>query len=682
MERKDEMKNTTKICIFIGSVLYIGCLVGCARFNTFYNAQQYFNQAEKARSGSGKSKSPSSGNELYDKAIQKASKILTFHPKSKLVDDALLLMGKAFYWKGDYLKAVRKFSELIDNFPESNLVHEASFWLGTSYYAVQNYEKAEKTLTNIVTQKGTKKWAAEAQFLLAEMAFQEQRYRYALKEYGKVVERFSGSSRSADAQFRIGQCYTLLERPSEARLAYDRVFKFDPHDTLKLNATFSIGQSLREEGRYEQAIDIFKELLKDSRNIEYYSAIRLEIAECEADKGALEEAISEYEGIIEDYPKSESSAEAHYRLGLVYLNVLGDLPKAKEHLEAVKTDFGKSIYADEAQQIGKNIKALMKLYSQLLPSLRDSAASESEPESVEQGSDEELPGMTLDEVVAEISGSESLEFPEVSRELATTDTTGGPMIDSPPRQSETKGADVDTAEIHFKLAETYLLQFSNADSALEHYKVVSNRFPESEFGAKSAFAIAWVTDMIVNDPLTAQGAYLNVIESFPRTSYEKAARLTLGDTSTEGQGTSLAESQFEEAERTFLRGGDVDSLIVAYQMIIDQYPDSPYAPKASYAIAWILEYVKSDRQEAERAYQEILNAFSNTEYAKEAKIKLGMVKREKTKKAEPQRKEGKESDEGVTERELTFEDIVQEMLEEEPIIIEEPEVSSQTQPQF
>ena len=667
--------RTVFVTIFAFSLLSI---LSCARFNTFYNAQQFYKQAIEARSKSKEAQPSSSEIELYDKAIKKASKILTFHSKSKLVDDALLLMGKAFYGKMEYLKAVRKFSELIDNFPQSDLIYEASFWRGRCYYALGDYHKAEKSLAAIVSQKRSKRWAFEAQFLLAEMAFQEERYRYAIEEYNKVLTRYSKNARSAEAQYRIGQCLTFLDEPSEACLAYDRVFKFDPHDTLKLNATFSIGQSLREEGRYDQAVDLFKKLLKDSRNIEYHSAIRLEIAECEAEKGALEEAISEYERIIEDYPKSESSAEAHFRLGRVYLNLLGDLSKAKEHLDAVKAEYSKSIFADEAQHIAKNIEALTKLYGQLSPSLPDSTDSEPESEPPQQKMEEARQDIDLGDVLAEMQDLPEAQILSETAPDSATDTTSVAVIESTQKPSEPKVAKIDTAEIHFKLAELYLLQFAKPDSALKHYQVASNRFPESDYGAKSAFAIAWVTDMILNDPLSAQEAYLKVIETFPNTPYDKAARQALGEKPTEGQDISLARSQFEQAEHMFLQGGQTDSLIAAYQNIIDRYPDSPFAPKAGFAIAWILEYIKSDPREAEEAYHEILDTYPNTDLAEEAKVKLGLAQRVTPKKtASQQEEETKETKEDAPEGELTLEDIVREMLEEDTIILSEPEVVNQ-----
>ena len=689
------MKRTVSV---FGTILIFVSLLHCARFNTYYNAQQFFQQAEQSRARSTSSQPSSAEIELYNKAIKKASKVITFHPKSKLVDDALLLMGKAFYRKSEYSKALRKFDELITNFPESKLVFEATFWLGRSYYANGNHERAEKSLSHIVNQKKAKKWAAEAQFLLAEMAFQKQRYEYALREYEKVVERFPKSSRSAEAQYRLGQCLTLLDNPYEARLAYDNVFAFSPHDTVKLNATFSIGQSLREEGRYNQAIDVFEELLKDSKNMDYYAAIRLEIAECEAEKGALETSISEYEKIIEDYPKSEGSAEAHYRLGLIYLEALGDFEKAKEHLDAVKMEFAKSQYAHESQRISTNIGELTDLYQKLSPLPLDSTDVDSLSHPEEQMFIARADDATLDELVDSIlasvgaleeeeqsevqlpggvPGVELSNLPATGAEEQTREPETGLGEPSPASTEPATASAIDTAEVHFKLAEHYLFQFSKADSALKHYQTVVNRFPESDYGAKSAYAIAWISDIILNEAAEAQEAYLSTIESFPGTPYDKAARRALGEQTDQEQDSSLAQAQFLEAEAMFLNGGDVDSLIEAYQKVIDEYPDSPYAPKAGYAIAWILEYIVSQPEAAEEIYRNLETEYGSTEFGNEAKIKLGVARRVKKEQPSPQQKARQKPDDVSTEESLSLEDIERELLEEGPIIYTEPETIPQ-----
>ena len=81
----------------------------CAYYNTFYLARKDFNKAEENRRNT---PNPQVQTALYTEAIKKASKLLEFYPKSKWVDDALLLIGKSYYYQAEFTKAERKFREL------------------------------------------------------------------------------------------------------------------------------------------------------------------------------------------------------------------------------------------------------------------------------------------------------------------------------------------------------------------------------------------------------------------------------------------------------------------------------------------------------------------------------------------------------------------------------------------
>ena len=81
----------------------------CAYFNTFYNTKKVFNEAKKERKKRLSEKPSSAELQKYDKTIEKASRILEIYPNSKYVDDALMILGECFYYKGENVKAQRKF---------------------------------------------------------------------------------------------------------------------------------------------------------------------------------------------------------------------------------------------------------------------------------------------------------------------------------------------------------------------------------------------------------------------------------------------------------------------------------------------------------------------------------------------------------------------------------------------
>jgi len=87
---------------------------------------------------------------LYDEVIKKCEMVIATYPTSKWVDDAILLMGKAFYEQGKYDEAIVKFMELEEAFPESELNEEAIFYIGRSYLMKDDEERAIRTFSRFI----------------------------------------------------------------------------------------------------------------------------------------------------------------------------------------------------------------------------------------------------------------------------------------------------------------------------------------------------------------------------------------------------------------------------------------------------------------------------------------------------------------------------------------------------
>ena len=93
--------NKTKriISIFI-AVHLLFLFTGCAYFNTFYNAERYFQEAEKARLLKAGESLPSSAKTAYQNVIEKSIHVIKKYPQSKYVYPAMLLLeNHVFTWK-------------------------------------------------------------------------------------------------------------------------------------------------------------------------------------------------------------------------------------------------------------------------------------------------------------------------------------------------------------------------------------------------------------------------------------------------------------------------------------------------------------------------------------------------------------------------------------------------------
>ena len=121
--------NKTKriISIFI-AVHLLFLFSGCAYFNTFYNAERYFQEAEKARLLKAGESLPSSAKTAYQNVIDKSIHVIKKYPQSKYVHPAMLLIGKSRFYLEEFTQAESMFRQLKLEGGE-DYESESQFWL-------------------------------------------------------------------------------------------------------------------------------------------------------------------------------------------------------------------------------------------------------------------------------------------------------------------------------------------------------------------------------------------------------------------------------------------------------------------------------------------------------------------------------------------------------------------------
>ncbi len=61
--------------------------------------------------------------------------------KNKWVDDSYLLIGKARFYRREYLEALETFNYIIQEFPKSDIYEEARLWAARTETALQLYHR-------------------------------------------------------------------------------------------------------------------------------------------------------------------------------------------------------------------------------------------------------------------------------------------------------------------------------------------------------------------------------------------------------------------------------------------------------------------------------------------------------------------------------------------------------------
>lgn len=669
-------------------LLFIILLSGCAYYNTFFNAKKYFSEAEKAREKRieqfKKNKQDSridinkpSSSELknYNDSIEKASKILEIYPKSKYVDDALFLLGKCFYRKQDYSKAKRKFLELYDNFPNSNFIPESRLWLGKTNIELRDYETAEKNFHDILKSDAESRIRDEAQFLLGGLFRHKKDYVTAISEYSNAAKRARDKYIRANAYFEMGECYYQLKNYAKSVESFKLARKYSPDAKFEFNASFRAGLSLVDMQQYDEAIKIFTNLLGDISNEDNWPLCRLQIANCNRLKQEYDVAVEWYNDIVEQHPKTDEAAKAYFYLGKIYQEQRAEYEFAKEYFDKAATEYSRSEIADEARGKSRSIKELLELKEDIVAqqhkiAIGDSIAAVMDSVVVDNDPYEYGEKSLLDSLIADTTNfaidslftSDSLRFVLDSLKMVIGDDTSQirqflvgkrkEYLLTRNKKITLKSGELGTPKEELVkdkllLAEIYLFEFNQPDSALKEYIDILEIDTSATVLPKTLYAIGFICETYKGDTTLADSVYHRLVTNYPTHPLAKEIRqrkksVNFYDPDVE------AGRVFQLAEHTYLDRRNYSGAIERFQTIKKDFPDSEYAPKSLLAMGWIYENNLHSQQKALEVYKDLIDSYPNTVYARHVKKKVDEV--EKARNATDQEKTDQTDTEQVKDK--------------------------------
>ena len=658
MNRMKSNRLNTRYLVIPLTLLFFS---GCVYFNTFYMAKKKFNEAEKSqrqnaekqqeqeigqKGKSGRSSGqiperpvprgrgqqpgqPAPGGKviskanaqersLYDDAIKKASKVLIYHPNSKWADDALWLIGKANFNLGDYSAADRKFKELVTNHPNSKFADDAYYYMGLSQIELNNDNLASEMFERIEKEFKKSEYFDEIYFARGRIAVLNENYSEAVELFGRYLEKYSKEDSAAMAAFTMGLCNEELGDYHSAYKNYKSVEKYDPPRKLRFEAAMASGSVMLKTDSTAVGMKILDDLVGDERYFSETARIRLKIAEGYHLQNEFERSVAEYTTITEQNPKTAESAEAFYRLGLIYQNKLFDIEKAKESFGKVQSEFSASEFRNLALARSAQIAKFETYQTQLQKADSVRVARESAQDDSIQTSDSLLisrPDSTsLDSLLVENSNEENkitlpdtieivpepdsmiaedtlfvddpgneeksrLSFPDssgtitepdsvvsrVAEEIYTVNDSGFVESDSSVSSDTSSVARADSVKIQI-IDEQAVIDSINAAIATRKAKEDSLRQAIIEEGIRIRFLLGELYAYELSQPDSAINEYMLIVEQHPTSNFASKSLLA--------------------AASLRLNDGDSISAREYLQRLLDDYPQTPQAASA----AKIMEY--------------------------------------------------------------------------------------------
>ncbi|MGQ9643310.1 MAG: tetratricopeptide repeat protein, partial [Ignavibacterium sp.] len=340
-------------------------------FNLWYNIKTLFNEAEKDINSQKRdlfSNEPlvlsNTARNNLTKVVEKCSELLQFHSTTAFVDDALLILGKSFYYQSNFQKAKRKFEELLATNPDEDIILETNLWIAKCDMQLRSYSQGLEELKK-VRQEALDK---EIDFIINESFIEEIKYRIAQKEFDTAINLAKNFSEVVDdneikalVYYEIGNLYYQTRSYENAVAYYQKVFEHSPDIDIEIKASIKFGKSLRESGKAEEARDFFGDLRRKDKFSESLPEIDLELGKSNAAMGDFTTALEQFTKVDTTYKGSPFAALASFEIAKLYKNELMNYDSAATYFSRTVMNNPPKEYLDEA----KNLNQLFTRYSTL-----------------------------------------------------------------------------------------------------------------------------------------------------------------------------------------------------------------------------------------------------------------------------------------------------------------------------
>jgi len=345
---KNHIYTLARKWIPVAGLIFITCANFKAYFNTFYNAEEFFEKAEKIRLQNRGEKIPQSAINDYEKVIEKSRLVLDEYPEFKLRKKAFILIVQSHFYRGELRETVGALGEMKDEFGDKVYI-EVEFWTSLVKWKQNKPQPAINGLNELINYGLNVDMEAKAYLTIAEIFLEQKMHTEAMDNLEKSAERIQDQNEKGQIYYRIAELSFDAKSYDRALSAYQEVIKNSQSKKQIQEGNLTTVQIYRLKGNLDLAASSIKNMLLDENYKSIYADLELELAKLYDQQNMISESRNRLESIVQDYPKTTVSAEAYYMLGNYSIEEDWDMEDALKQYSSVVKENKQSLYARPAQ---------------------------------------------------------------------------------------------------------------------------------------------------------------------------------------------------------------------------------------------------------------------------------------------------------------------------------------------
>ncbi len=602
----------------------------------------------------------------YSKAKRKFLELIANFPNSKFVPESQLWLGKTNIELNEYETAEKNFHDILNSKSEDEIRDEAQFLLGGLFKRKRDFVTAIDEYQNAAKRAKDKTMRANAYYEIGECYYQLKDFAQAVASF-KQARKYSPDSKfEFNAMFRAGLALKDLEKYDDAIKIFTNLVGDIVNEENWALCRLEIAHCNRLKKDYNLAIEWYLDIVNQHQKSveaatayyhlgklyqeidgnyeqakEYYDKAVLEnsTAEIIPDARALSKSIQQLLTLRTNIEAQQKRIAKGDSIAAVIDNLDIDdneLPRFKLTLLDTLVATALFIPLDSLMVSQDTLLPLYQLYyaenydrfGEKIQKIETSAFT-NKPE-VELTRLDSLVAQSLEIPLAYLENNVDSLY-HIYDKYYTSYKKNKLIYEQFYQANNTPGKTAqlgtpleEQVKSKLSLAEIYLFEFNQPDSALKEYIDILEMDTSSKVIPKTLFSIGYICETFKKDTLLADSVYQRLITRYPDDPLAQQARKKIRSIEIIDSDAAIAK-KFQSAEEAYLDNGKYDNALKTFESIYKEAPSSEYAPKALLAMGWIYEKNIQEYDKAFEIYQNLVNDYPASVYAKQIKSKVDEV---------------------------------------------------------
>lgn len=211
------------------------------------------------------------------------------------IDDAYILMGKAYFYKQNFNSAIENFSYVVRKFKEDPSRYTAYIWLIRSYTETERYVEAYEIIQQMQTDEGFPR-QLEGELAVVTSNYYAKQHSYsegipflsiAINKTGKKLDRMR-------YKYVLAQWYQETGNTEKASQIFREIIRMDPPYKMAFNAHINAAGTFTGMGDAEKLKKELRKMLRDKKNLEFRDQIHFAMGNILMKEGNKKLAKEEY----------------------------------------------------------------------------------------------------------------------------------------------------------------------------------------------------------------------------------------------------------------------------------------------------------------------------------------------------------------------------------------------------